>query len=138
MRIINEKPPVWDSVCATFGIQPVNVLFTYGDIIYNPDAVNIPDHIIVHEEVHEEQQKRDGMTPELWWGKFLRDRDFRLDQESEAYGVQYAFICKYVKDRNQRHKFLHQLATTLSGPLYERCIGLIEAMKLIKERANVV
>lgn len=137
MKIINEKPPIWDNVCATFGINPVNVFFTYGDAIYNPDGIDIPDHIMVHEQVHEKQQKRDGMTPEKWWGKFLRDTAFRLDQESEAYGAQYAFICDNVKDRNQRHKFLYQLATSLSGPLYDKCIGHMEAMALIKKRANI-
>ena len=137
MRIVNEKPPVWDAVCAAFHINPKGVLFTYGDAIYNPDGVQIPDHIIEHEQVHEKQQKRDGMTPELWWGKFLRDKDFRLDQESEAYAVQYAFICKHLKDRNQRHKFLFNIALSLSGPLYDKCIGHMEAMALIKKRANL-
>lgn len=137
MKIINERPPIWDAVCATFNIQPKNVLFTYGDIIYNPDAVEIPDHIIVHEEVHEVQQTTNGMTPALWWGKFLRDVEFRIDQESEAYAKQYAFFCKHKKDRNERSKFLMALAGMLSGPLYGQSIGRVEAMQLIKKRANV-
>lgn len=137
MKIVNEKPPIWVNVCAAFNINPVRVLFTYGDTIYNPDGVDIPDHIIVHEEVHEKQQAKEGMTPELWWGKFLRDTEFRLDQESEAYGVQYAFFCKHRKDRNERNRFLRGLAGSLSGPLYGNSIGLIEAMQLIRKRANV-
>ena len=137
MIIIKEKPPIWDAVCATFNIRPVKAFFTYGDTIYNPDGINIPDHIMVHEQVHQEQQTREGMTPELWWGKFLRDKDFRIDQESEAYAVQYAYVCDNVKDRNQRYKFLYQTAKSLSGPLYDHCIGQMEAIALIKNRANI-
>lgn len=137
MIIKNEKPPIWVNVCTALNINPKNVLFTYGDIIYNPDGVNIPDHIIVHEEVHEKQQSQEGMTPELWWGKFLRDIEFRIDQESEAYAVQYRFFCKHKKDRNQRNRFLVGLAQSLSGPLYGKSISYIEAMQLIRKRANV-
>ena len=135
MKVLKERPPIWDSVCAAFNIFPKNVLFTYGDTIYNPDDVSIPDHVMVHEQVHEKQQQKDDMTPELWWGKFLRDEAFRLDQESEAYGVQYKYICKHVKDRNQQHRYLMDLARILSGPLYGSAISHMDAMQLIKKRA---
>ena len=132
MKIINKKPPVWDSVCKAFNILPKNVLFTYGDIIYNPDSADLPHHIIVHEEIHEAQQTKEGMTPELWWGKFLREPKFRLDQESEAYAAQYKYFCEHNKDRNTRARFLMALVGSLSGPLYGNIITTSDAMKLIK------
>lgn len=136
MKVINEKPPVWDKVCAAFGVLPQNVFFTYGDTIYNPDGAHIPDHILAHEEVHEVQQTKEGMTPELWWGKFLRDPQFRVDQEAEAYAKQYAFICNSIKDRNHRYRVLFDLARILSGPLYDKAITHQGAITLIKERAK--
>lgn len=133
MIIKNEKPPIWDSACAAFNINPANTLFTFGDTIYNPGCIDpIYDHLIAHEEVHARQQTEDGMTPELWWGKFLRDHNFRLEQEAKAYGAQYAFICKSVKDRNQRYKVLWDLAGILSGPLYANCTSRQGAIKLIQ------
>lgn len=138
MKISNTKPPIWDSACAAFNINPANTLFTFGDTIYNPGGIDpIPAHIITHEEVHEKQQTKDGMTPELWWGKFLRDPAFRLDQEARAYGAQYAFVCKTVKDRNQRYKIMWDLAGILSGPLYANCTSQQGAIRLIQGFAGV-
>lgn len=152
MKIKYELPPIWDNVCVAFDVNPGTTLFTYGDTIYNPGAVEpIPDHLVVHEEVHAEQQnckyviKKSSvgfsttpieikkMTPELWWGKFLRDPVFRLDQEAQAYGAQYAFMCKTNKDRNHRYKTLWYLAGILSGSLYGNCTSRQEAVKLIQK-----
>lgn len=135
MKIINEKPPVWNNVCAALKINPKNTLFTYGDIIYNPDGIVIPDDLMEHEKTHIKQQA--GQDPALWWGKYLRDQKFRLDQESEAYGVQYRYICKTTKDRERRNKILYAIAGMLSGPLYGYCIDHTEAMILVKKRAGV-
>lgn len=133
----NEKPPIWDAVCAAFQINPINAMFTYGDTIYNPNGFNIPEHIAVHEAVHMEQQGWDEAGAALWWGKFLRDPLFRIDQESEAYAKQYKWVCKYeVSDRNQQVRFLDRLATSLAGPLYDHCITKSEAMNLIRDRAS--
>lgn len=138
MKIINEKPPIWDNVCDAFGTNLVNILFTYGDSLYNPSGIDpIVDHLLVHEEIHAEQQGHNEKDAALWWGKFLRDPDFRLDQEARAYGAQYAFICKTVKDKNQRYKILWDLAGILSGPLYANCSSRQGAVKLIQSFAEV-
>ena len=136
-KILNKKPPVWDAVCETFNIQPTQILFTYGHTIYNPDAVAIPIHIIEHEKVHMRQQSSIGMTPELWWEKFLSDPVFRVEQEAEAYGIQYAYIVKSIKDRNHKFRVLQDLARILSGPLYNNSISQGEAMKKIKEYSGL-
>lgn len=137
VTVIYDTPPVWDSVCRAFGVIPQTAVFTYGESIYNPSGGFMPDHIIVHEKIHIEQQKREGMTAALWWGKFLRDPAFRLDQESEAYAAQYRFVCTKVKDRNARSNFLMNIARTMGGIMYGNMIGIHEASKLIRERSGV-
>jgi hypothetical protein len=138
MIIKNEKPPIWDNACAAFKINPANTLFTFGDTIYNPGGIDpIPAHLLVHEEVHAEQQGHNDEGAALWWGKFLRDHSFRLEQEARAYGAQYTFLCKTVKDRNQRYKILWDLAGILSGPLYANCSSRQGAVKLIQGFAGV-
>ena len=132
-----EKPPIWNDICFAFGIIPQKVLFTYGDTIYNPDNVKIPDDIIEHEKVHMEQQNHNVNDAALWWGKFLRDPAFRVDQESKAYAVQYRFVCKFVTDRNQRFNFRMELARLLSGPLYGNSISQKDAEKLIYKLSGV-
>lgn len=159
-EIVHALPPVWDSVCLAFGVIPKTAVFTYGNKIFNPSGNFMPDHIIAHETVHMDQQAR--LVPHdaekcakmkdpidlctcgaveqgaaLWWGKFLRDAAFRLDQESEAYAVQFAFVCEVQRDRNTRARFLIDLARVLSGPIYGHVITTSEAQALIRRRSGI-
>lgn len=148
VKVSTEKPPCYNSVCLAFGIRP-EVYFTYGDTIH---CVGVPypsPDIVEHERTHMAQQlamcgEGTEPTPEnyergakLWWGRFLRDVDFRVDQEARAYGVQYATICKSTYNRQTRFTALQQLARSLSGPLYDRSIGFMDAMRLIREHSGV-
>lgn len=137
VKISFEYPPIYNDICAAFKIQPKNVYFTYGDTIYNPDKLEIPPEIIEHEKVHMDQQNHNDVDAALWWGKYLREPEFRVDQEARAYGRQYEVMCGVMKDRNYRLRFLMQLAMSLSGPLYDFAISSREAMELIKKYANV-
>ena len=137
MKILNEKPPekILNGIFGA-GMAPNlgNVIFTHGDTIYNPSGRDVPDYLIAHESIHTIQQ---GDDPDAWWERYLRDPYFRLQQETEGYAVQFAFICNKVKDRNQRFKILLALARSLSGPTYGSMIGHSAAMKMIKERSKV-
>lgn len=136
-KVRNQKPPVWDAVIAVFQVLPKHVFFTYGDTIYNPSGVQLREDIVQHESVHMEQQGYSNDGAALWWGKFLRDPEFRLQQEIEAYAHQYAWYCGKVSDRNMRVKFLNMLTTSLSGPMYGHCITKAEADEVIKEKSGV-
>lgn len=137
VTIINDKPPVWDSVCKAFNIIPMNAIFSYGDRIYNPQGNELADHLIEHEKVHLRQQEHSEQGAIMWWGKFLRDEKFRVDNEIEAYARQYQFYCSKVKDRNQQFKFLDAVARSMSGPLYNKSITYQEAMNRIKNHKKV-
>ena len=89
----------------------------------------IPADLLVHEETHRDQQ--DG-EPEKWWDHYFYDKEWRIEQEAEAYGNQYRFICRSVHDRNARDKNLRIMAGFLSGPMYGNVVTLQEAMKRIK------
>jgi len=132
VKISYEKPPIFDAVCNTFQINP-ECYFTYGDTLYNPSRLPIPPEIIAHEKVHMKQQNYNDNDAAIWWGKFLRDRDFRIDQEARAYGRQYEYIKYHVKDKRVTENYLDQLTKSLSGPLYGRCIEFDKARKLIKK-----
>jgi hypothetical protein len=127
-----DKPPVWDSVCLAFKINPTSAIFTYGDTIYNPNKLNLTADLVEHERMHMAQQEHSDEGAALWWGKYLRDADFRIDQEARAYGRQYDVICKVITDRNQRNRVLMDLARILSGPLYNKVVNVNTAMTLIK------
>lgn len=134
MKIVHGYPPVWKQVlAANMSPNPEKVIFTYGDIIYVPSGQEVPDHLLEHERTHSEQQ---GDDPKGWWEKYLHDKDFRLNQEVEAYAMQYDFICLRVKDRNQRHRVLLDLAGIFSSATYGAVVGRTDAMNMIKSAAK--
>ena len=136
IKISNEEPPIYKSVCKFLGYKDVQAFFTYGDTLYNPAKLPIPNDIKVHEKVHMRRQQIGDMTPELWWGKWLRDEKFRINEEAVAYGSQFRALKKTHKDRNHQCRILHDLARSLSGDLYGNVISHGEAMLLIKNYSN--
>lgn len=135
MKVAIELPPIWDKILE-HGLNPdtSKVIFTYGDTIYNPGAQDIPEYLLYHEEVHTKQQ---GDNPDAWWERYLTDITFRIEQEAEAYGRQFKFICSQVKDKNHRIHILVTLARTLSGPTYGNVISHIDAMNLIRKHSGI-
>lgn len=136
VKITFARPPVWDSVCLAFGIIPETAIFTYGDKIHNPNMMDLYPHLIEHEKVHMHQQNFNDEDAAIWWGKFLRDPQFRVDQEAQAYAAQYDFICTTIKDRNRRNTIKLELAGILAGPLYHNTVSRSEAVALIKKYAK--
>lgn len=106
-----------------------DTVFTYGNDIYNPGGGFIADHLLVHEQIHAQQQ---AGKPETWWNKYLIDPKFRTEQELEAYRAQYLFAKSALKDRNKLAIFLHTIALDLSSPIYGNILSYIDAVKEIR------
>lgn len=138
MKIINEKPPEWimEGCMNQFRVNVNNTFWTYGDTIYNPGGIVIPDHIVVHEEQHMAQQQAYEGGKDAWWKEYLANPRFRLEQEAEAYGAQYRFICNNISDRNKRAFFLMQISRSLSGPLYQVAVTQQQARGIIEVLAG--
>ncbi|MES2216651.1 MAG: hypothetical protein V4481_05155 [Patescibacteria group bacterium] len=134
MKIVNEKPPIWNECNEAFKL-PHGVVFPYDHVLYNPDGITVPDDLMVHESVHERQQEEMGGSA-IWWAKYLQDKNFLIDQEVQAYGAQYKFICGKVKDKNARYKNLHIIADQLSSPLYGSVIAYTDAIRRIRQEAT--
>jgi hypothetical protein len=110
-------------------------VFAWGDTVYNPGRIDIPEDLMAHEEVHSKQQAAIG-GPRVWWDNYLKDTGFVRDMEAEAYGRQFVVLSLRIKDRNARFQALRSLATHFSGPLYDHVVSFDEAMKLIKLHSN--
>lgn len=136
MQIQNIPPPNFQKILKKFSVESQPIVFTFGDVIYNPSKGMIPPHVLVHEQVHVKQQKLTASgqptTPDEWWDKYLDDPVFRLAQELDAYRTQYKYICDVVSDRNTRARILTKLASDLSGDMYGRILTHAEAMKKIR------
>ncbi len=133
MKIIIAKPPIWDEANKLFRLKELGlgVIFTYGDTIYNPFNIPVTRDLVAHEEKHAEQQQHDETCAGLWWKRYVEDPAFRIEQEAQAYRAQFKCICKTVKDRNNRARNLHMLASQLSGPIYGNSVTHTAALQMI-------
>lgn len=127
MKIVHTPPPNYKEIREHFpdADYEKGVLFTYGDTCYCKEIT--PD-LIAHEETHTRQQN----NPEEWWARYFIDPVFRFEQEAEAYRNQYVFLQKTIKNRSKLFRYLHQIATVLSGKLYGNCASYSEALKKVK------
>ncbi|MFL6827739.1 MAG: hypothetical protein ACJ8E2_14875 [Bradyrhizobium sp.] len=130
MKIVNDWPPNFELIRKRFPIGR-HTIFTYGDSIYNPRNTELDEHIVRHEAVHGQQQADYAGGPAAWWDRYIADPAFRLEQELEAYRVQWEFIKTEVTDRNRRFQILNLLAGELSSPLYGSLISRAEAIQAI-------
>jgi len=137
MEMIVGKPPIWEEANKLFKLDKhdYGTVFTYGNTIYNPLGKEIPMDLYAHEEMHADQQEHNDTIAKIWWKRYIEDPEFRLEQEAEAYGRQYAFLCLGTKNRDKRAHMLWRLAQALSGPMYGSICTQSMAMRKIKEYA---
>lgn len=135
MDIKNDFPPNYEEILKHFDVSSEDVVFTYGNVIYNPKHLTLSDHLVIHERVHAKQQKEMGV--EAWWEKYFYSPEFRLQQEIEAYGAQYRFV-KDQEDYTAATKkaFLTELAFDLSGSIYGNIINYQKAESAIRIAAK--
>ena len=126
-----QPPPNWSKLEKEFGVSFENVAVTYGDTVHSKYQL-LPD-VGPHEAVHVRQQLAYPGGPEAWWDRYMNDIPFRLDQEMQAYRVQYQWIQKNVKDRERRARRVHEILLDLSGEMYGRMLTYSEASAEIKK-----
>lgn len=138
MYLSNTKPPIWEEAQKAFNFEDDKpIFFSFGNIIYNPNNAHLSADLLRHEETHMEQQMHSPEVAMIWWRRYIADPVFRMEQEGEAFGAQYAFICQSVKDPNYRYKNLVALAQAMSAPLYGGVISVNEAIIKIREYAGL-
>ncbi len=106
-------------------------IISYGDKIFVKNR-QLTGDLMVHELVHCERQGFNESGAKRWYEIYMRDDEFRLQEELLAYRQQYAYCCRIFKDRNRRAKILWALATELSSPRYGSIISHSEAIERIK------
>jgi hypothetical protein len=132
VRIVPEFPPNYAEIQAAFpGIRGRKPFFAWGDIIYNPHRVVIPPELVAHEAVHAQRQ---GVSPGLWWQRYIADPRFRLMEELLAHVAEYrAYVDNPNCNRHGRRAALKAIAGRLASPLYGGLISARDAMIAIAE-----
>jgi len=132
MKIVHSRPPNYDLLALMLPVSD-DFVYCYGDIIYNPSGKELPPDIIFHESIHKRQQ---GENIDLWYNKYITDPHFRFQQELEAYGEQYSFLCQHIQDPKFRAKQKESMALALSGEAYGNLVSYGEAESKIRNWAK--
>lgn len=131
MRVLAEKPPIWDRIVAAFphvDRQP-GIIFAWGTRVYMPFGGTLTRELAAHERTHGQRQLKMGL--DAWWDRYLADPDFRYAEEAPAHRAEYWAFCRREADRKARAWFLEQVAQRLSGPLYGGVTTLDQARRCI-------
>lgn len=125
MEIRFERPPLWAEIDARFNVAGKPVIFSWGEIIYNPENIHVTPELIVHEAQHGVRQLNstvrndpDADPIEAWWLCYIQNEEFRFEEERLAHKAEYAFLAAGVKDRNSLNRLLVRTANRLGAPLY--------------------
>lgn len=129
MRIVFERPPLFNLINAKFRIAGKPVIFSWGDIIYNPQRIHIPPELLAHEAVH---GRRQGNDIEFWWRAYCAaDPRFRLAEEVLAHRAEYRAILDECDNRHARRTYLKRVAKRLANPIYGSMVSVARARDLI-------
>ena len=130
MIIVRGTPPNFKDIVAVFpAAAREGVVFTWGDMVFVNGDPEIPPQLKAHESVHQQQQAR-CRGPEHWWGMYLKDSTFRLEQELVAHRAEYRTL--KVLNRAAAARSLNFIAERLASPLYGSMIPAKEARRLIR------
>lgn len=134
MNIKFDYPPNYPDIVKAFPAVKDNlrVVFTYGDTLYVPGKHAIPGHLKIHEQTHMDQQAKLTKSAAYWWELYIDSPAFRVEQELEAYGNQYAYINSQ-KDltRSEKKRYLRAFATDLASEIYGQNLDVKQTMDRI-------
>lgn len=132
MRVVTGRPPNYERIVAALGRPVIEVVYCWGEVIFNPSGKPLHPSTLAHERVHSEQQL--ALGPERWWERYLADQQFRLDQEVPAFQAQWRWLSGHL-DRAGRRAALRQIAGQLSGGTYGHLLSRERAVALITSEA---
>lgn len=128
--IKKELPPNIENIrLAGFGTDPEGI-YAYAPDVFSLSKKEIPADIQYHEDIHIQRQ---GDSPLLWWHKWLTDKDFRLEEELEAYARQAQWVKKNLGSKAAKEG-LDEFAENLSSSMYKLNINFHKAHAMIRRK----
>lgn len=100
-----------------------------------PDVTECPQSMFVHEGVHLRQQGYSLLGALIWWVKYITNKDFRYEQELEAYRTQVKWFNDTHKTATfqQQYQYRMAVAEVLASPMYGNITTTSEAFKALGE-----
>lgn len=133
-QILQEYPPNIEQIAAVFPMAKTrkDVIFAYGEAIYNPSGQDLPQEILAHEMVHCMRQLDHAEGVVGWWQEYLTDPDFAYYEELLAHRAEYSSIIERHPCRPMRRKALRHVAKKLSSALYGKLVTFEQAKRALK------
>lgn len=125
----NEFPPNYQFITDYLPLTGHKPVFCFGDTIFNPHNIDIPEDLEWHEMVHSQQQ---GTKPDVWWIRYCTDVEFRLEQEVMAFNSQWRFVHKNIGYKAAT-ACLEESASILCSSLYSLSLNYYQAYTLIRK-----
>jgi hypothetical protein len=123
-KISNKKPPHFWIMKLFFRCDWERTAFGFGDTVYA--KYKLPHHLIVHEEVHLQQQSYSYFLAWLWLLLYLISKRFRYKMELQAYRKQYKAF-----NHHEKNTLIKKIAGDLSGRMYGNIVTFNEAVYAI-------
>jgi hypothetical protein len=148
MRIIRDRPPLFDEIDAALKVRGKPIIFAWGDRVFIPTgSPTLPPSLLAHERIHGDRQLvfEDGFMctgfaarePEdriaAWWRRYIADIAFRREEEELAHIAEYRHLCEHAGGRNDRRRHMAVVAAKLSSPLYGPLMGKAAARKVLED-----
>lgn len=132
MAVIHSYPPNINEINLVLPTSDKNVFSYYPDV-YVPSGKELDPDLMLHENIHLEQQKAIGV--ENWWRKYLTDPQFRLEQELASFSAQLTYG-KKVYPTKVSDQMKHDFASLLSGSQYQTGLTYQEAEAALRRKTR--
>lgn len=133
LKLVRERPPMFDEIAASFPVRGKPVLFAWGDRVYAPAGGNFPPQLQAHEHVHCQRQQQYSGGIEAWWRRYISDERFRLDEEKLAHTAEFMKQCELLGgSRAARRTALAIVSARMSSPLYRYKFSKAQAREYLE------
>lgn len=91
MKSVKDRPPNYSAIMNAVPHVKFRrgMLYAWGNVLFNPDAVPLTPELWEHEYCHARQQDREISA---WWARYLVDVPFRFQQEAEAHSIEISTV----------------------------------------------
>ena len=132
MIVIRAYPPNYREIKKHFAIAGrTDCAFSWGtNRLYFIGTDPISPALMAHETAHGIRQGHEEASIRAWWERYMRDPEFRLEEEVIAHRAEYACLGETFQGKALENH-LTSIAKRLASPLYGGMVSIREAEILI-------
>lgn len=120
MNVVIAQPPNLAEIDRVFPMRGPNVIYAWGDCIYNPGGGVITKSLFAHEGAHGDRQLKLGAGGvDKWWRSYLDDAEYRYREEVIGHSAELIAQLGGQYDRNKNARLFMSTAVRLLAKFYQ-------------------